>query len=596
MSENVKHTILRFAIIFGVILMLFIAVFARIISLQYIHRKQLESMVVQRDSVQKPIRAVRGNIFDCHGKPLASSVPQYSIHMDTRVETLHQNDGEVFYQYLDSIAEGLSRIIGDQTPQEYRNKILEAYKAPNEKDRTIRLTPKRVTYTQLQLINQLPLINKGKFKSGFFVNDLNIRIKPFKSLGSRTIGSIYAESGKGNSGLELQFDSYLQGKDGMSVRQRLANEWGYIPIEDAKNGYDIHTTLDVELLEICEKHLRLQLDTNQAEWGCVILMEVKTGEIKAMCNLDRGSDGTYYEMANHAVKRVEPGSTFKTLSIMAALDDGKIKMEDTVEVTTKGWKYYGKLHRDAHAANTTYDIKGAIETSSNIALARIITKHYNHNAELFINKLKSMHLYDSVNYMIPGADQARIEIPKDKVSLSNMSYGYYVEFSPLQMLTFYNAIANNGQMITPVIAKSIKDGDNIIEEYSTHVLTPSICNTQTLRNIRECLHEVVWGKHGTAKSARSEKVKIAGKTGTNQLYDEKTKKYIKDRYRISFVGYFPEENPQYTCICVIQRPIRTRAGSGTECGAVVRRIAEEVMIHTNEYVIRDGKLVLQPKN
>jgi cell division protein FtsI (penicillin-binding protein 3) len=324
-------------------------------------------------------------------------------------------------------------------------------------------------------------------------------------------------------------------------------------------------------------------------------MEVPTGEIKAMCNLDRGSDGKYYEMNNHAVKRVEPGSTFKTFSIMAALEDGKINMEDTVHVTTGGWRYHGKLHTDSHKANATYDIKDAIERSSNIALARIITKHYNHSAELFINKLKSMHLYDSINFMIPGAHQARIKVPNDKVTISNMSYGYYVEFSPLSILTFYNAIANNGKMITPIIAKAIKDGDKIIEQYSSQVITPSICNAQTLQNIRECLHEVVWGDHGTAKTAQSDKVSIAGKTGTTQIYENQDKGYNAKEYRISFVGYFPEENPQYTCICVMQRPCKGHTGSGKECGLVVRRIAEEVMTHAYEYVIQDGELVLQPK-
>lgn len=596
MSENIRNTVIRFAIVFGVILILFGVVYARIISLQYTHRDTLEAIVMPRDTVSQCIKATRGNIYDCNGRLMASSVPKYSLHIDTRTENLRKNNGEVFYQYVDSIALGLSQIIGDFTAEQYRQKLVKIYTATKETEQYARLTPKHISYTQKKAIEQLPLINQGQYKSGIIMVELNVRVKPFNSLGSRTIGNIYAETGIGNSGLESQFDSYLQGKDGLAVRQRFANEWGLIPVKPAQNGYDVYSTMDVELLEICEKYLRQQLDTNKAEWGSVILMEVPTGEIKAMCNLDRGSDGKYYEMNNHAVKRVEPGSTFKTVSIMAALDDGKISMEDTVNVTTGGWRYHGKLHEDSHKANATYDIKDAIERSSNIALARIITKHYNHSAELFIDKLKSMHLCDSINFMIPGAHQACIKTvdPNDKVTISNMSYGYYVEFSPLSILTFYNAIANNGKMISPIIVKSVKDGDKIIEQFSSQVITPSICNAKTLQDVRECLHEVVWGDHGTARTAQSDKVSIAGKTGTTQIY-ENNKGYNETEYRISFVGYFPEENPQYTCICVIQRPCKGHTGSGKECGLVVRRIAEEVMTHAYEYVIQDGELVLQPK-
>ena len=602
MSENVKHTVLRFAIVFGVILLLFGIVFARIISLQTVHRSELEAMVADRDSVYRPIKAVRGNIFDCEGRLLASSVPQYSIHMDTRVEALHMNQGKLFYEYVDSIAYGLSRIIGDQTPEEYRTIIVKAYRGKTRRERNIRLTPKRISYTQLKEIKQLPLIRRGVYKSGFYAVDLNLRVKPFNSLGSRTIGGIYAESGKGNAGLEKRFDDYLQGEDGLAIRERMANQWQYIPIREEKHGCDVYTTLDANLMDICESNLRARLEHTQADWGCVILMEVATGEIKAMCNLDRGSDLQYYEIANHAVVRMEPGSTFKTIAMMAALDDGKFNIDDTLRVWKDGWYYHGATHRDAHPADTVYTMRQALAVSSNIALARMITDGYNGSAKKFVNKLKRMGLCDSIDYIIPGAHQPRINIPKDTVTISRMAYGYSVELSPLQILTFYNGIANGGRMISPILVTEVKDGKTTIESFETQTIRSSLCSKNTLENIRASLLDVVWDNDlGTAamnkwkqRKAQSDLVKIAGKTGTAQVMENG--KYFNNKHRMSFVGYFPADAPRYSCICVIHAPRNKGAyDSGLDCGSVVRKIAEKTMVYTSEYRIEDKQLVMKAK-
>ena len=602
MSENVKHTVLRFAIVFGVILLFFGVVLARIISLQTVHRSELEAMVADRDSVYKTIKAVRGNIFDCEGRLLASSVPQYSIYMDTRVEALHLNKGKLFYEYVDSIAYGLSRIVGDQTPEEYRNKIVKAYRGKTRSERDIRLTTKRISYTQLKEIKQLPLIRRGVYKSGFYAVDLNLRVKPFNSLGSRTIGGIYAESGKGNAGLEKRFDDYLQGEDGLAIRERMANQWQYIPIREEKHGCDVYTTLDANLMDICESNLRARLEHTQADWGCVILMEVTTGEIKAMCNLDRGSDLQYYEIANHAVVRMEPGSTFKTIAMMAALDDGKFNIDDTLRVWKDGWNYHGATHRDAHPADTVYTIRQALAVSSNIALARMITDGYNGSAKKFVNKLKRMGLCDSIDYIIPGAHQPRINIPKDTVTISRMAYGYSVELSPLQVLTFYNGIANDGRMISPVLVTEVKDGKTTIESFETQTIKSNLCSKQTLEDIRASLLDVVWDNDlGTAamnkwrqRKAQSDLVKIAGKTGTAQVMENG--KYFNNKHRMSFVGYFPADAPRYTCICVIHAPRNKGAyDSGLDCGSVVRKIAEKTMVYTSEYRIEDKQLVMKAK-
>ena len=592
MSENLKNTVLRFAIVFMVIALLFGVVFVRIIVLQTAQRGKWEG-VVNREDNYKSIKAIRGSIYDCEGRLLASSVPQYRIFMDTRVEALHMDKGELFWDHVDSIAAGLSRIVGDQTQEEYRNRMVEAYR----KGKIVRLTQERISYTQLKEIKQLPLVRRGLYKSGLYAEDLNLRVKPFNSLGSRAIGNIYAASGEAKSGLEMRFDSYLRGEDGMSVRQKIAGGWQNVPIREAVNGCDIYTTFDANLMDICETALRERLELRNAEWGCVVLMDVQTGEIKAMSNLDRAKDGSgYYEMANHAVVRMEPGSTFKTISLMAALDDGKVKMKDTIRVEKDGWWYHGAKHTDAHPSDTVYTIRQAMAVSSNIALAKIVTDGYNGSAKKFVKKLQNMGLCDSVDFTIPGANQALINVPKDTVTISKMAYGYSVELSPLQILMFYNGIANGGKMISPLFVSEIRENGKVIETFESSVVKSSMCDGSTLEGIRGCLHDVVWDNElGTAsvnpwgtRKAQSDFVIIAGKTGTAQVLESG---YHNTRHRMSFVGYFPEENPQYSCICVIHAP-KWPYDSGLDCGGVVRQVAEKTMAYVGEYVYKKKEKIL----
>lgn len=597
MSENLKNTIFRFAIVFVVIALLFVVVFVRIVVLQTVQRGDLEKVVNNREENYQPIKALRGNIFDCDGRLLASSVPQYRLFMDARVEALHLDGGALFWEHVDSIADGLSKILGDQSKEEYRARMVKAYKSKNGKGSLIRLSNERISYTQYKAIKELPLVCRGLYKSGIYAEDLNSRIKPFGSLGSRTIGNIYARSGEARSGLEMRYDSYLRGEDGVSVRQKIAGGWQMVPVTEATNGCDLYTTLDANMMDICETALRKRLEHTSAEWGCVVLMDVHTGEIKAMSNLDRAKDGSgYYEMANHAVVRMEPGSTFKTISLMAALDDGKVKMKDTIRVDSLGWWYHGAKHTDAHPCDTVYTIRQAMAVSSNIALAKIVTDGYNGSAKKFVKKLESMGLCDSIDYTIPGANQALITVPNDTVTISKMAYGYSVELSPLQVLMFYNGIANNGKMITPLFVKEIRDGGKIIETFESSVIESSMCDASTLEGIRECLHDVVWDNDlGTAsvnpwgtRKAQSDLVAIAGKTGTAQVRESG---YHQKKHRMSFVGYFPEDNPQYSCICVIHGP-QWPYDSGLDCGMVVRQIAEKTMAYAGEYVLKKKEWVL----
>ena len=603
MSENLKNTILRFAAVFFLIVAAFVGVLVQILHIQLSEREQWENAAKKNQvATYQTITAPRGNIYDANGCLLASSVPQYKIHMDTRVEALHLGGDTLFWQNVDSIADGLSRILGDKTPQEYRKKMVNAFKGKTRRDRDILLYPKRINYIQKREIDQLPLVRRGVYKSGIYYEERHQRVQPFGSLGSRTIGGIFGENGHGNAGIEKGFDEYLCGTDGLGIRKKVNGRKQVVPEKEAESGCDVYTTLDANLLDICESALRQRLDITDADWGCVALMEVQSGEIKAICNLDRNNDGTYSERVNHAVMRVEPGSTFKTIALMAALDDGKIDFDDSVEVYKKGWTYYNARHTDAHARDTVYSIRNALAVSSNIAMAKIITEGYHGSARKFVHKLDRMGLCDSIDYIIPGADQARIDIPNDTVTISRMSYGYSVEMSPLHTLLFYNGIANNGKMISPVLVKEIRKGDKVVRTFQTETIKGSLCSSSTLREIKECLHDVVWDNNlGTAstnrwrqRKAQSKLVPIAGKTGTAQLFENG--RYMSSRHRMSFVGYFPEDNPQYTCICVISGPRHFGYyDAGLDCGTVVRQIAEKTMVYAAEYIIEDGQKVLRTK-
>ena len=603
MSDEQRNTVWRFAVIFIVIALGFVAVLGKIIYIQTVERSEWLKVAERQVPTNRPIKATRGNILDCNGRLLASSMPQYHIYMDTRVEALHEKNGKLFTENIDTLAADLSKIVGDHTSAEYKSRIVQAY---HRGEKRLRVCDHRINYLQRQALEQNQLIRKGKIKSGIFFEDQHRRIKPYGILASRTIGSIYGEGGVGNSGLEKRFDEELRGVDGMSSIQRIGGRNESVTIEEAKDGVDVVTTIDANLQDIVEKALLERLEKVSGDWGCCILMETKSGHIRAIANLDRNKEsGQYYEAQNHAVQRVEPGSTFKTIALMAALDDGKIEIDDTVKVYRDGWKYLGKSkHTDSHPRDTVYTVKSALAVSSNIALAKIITQAYDGDAEKFVRKLEKMNLRDSFYSEIPGADAPRIEIPKDAVTISKMAYGYSVELSPLQILAFYNGIANNGRIIRPMLVSELQKDGETLRTFRSETIKSSMCKQSTLRDIRACLHDVVWDNDlGTAsvrkwknyivdRKAQSDLVHIAGKTGTAQMIIP-GRGYSGKNHRMTFVGYFPEENPQYTCICMIENPKNYPAyDAGFDCGSTVRIIAEKTMAYTGCYVYRDGERTL----
>ena len=599
MSDEQRNTVWRFAMIFIVILLGFGAVLGKIIYVQVAERDEWLKVAEKQVPTHRPIKATRGNILDCNGRLLASSMPQYYVYMDTRVPALHDKNGALFTAHIDSLAFDLARIVGDHSAAEYKGRIIHAYMRGEKR---LKVCDHRINYLQRQDLEKNSLIKKGKYKSGIFFEDQHRRIKPYGILASRTIGSIYGEGGSGNSGLEKGFDKELRGEDGMSSIQRIGGRNESVPVEEAKDGMDVVTTIDANLQDIVENALLVKTRERNAKWGCAILMETQTGYIRAIANLDRSEeDGQYFEGQNHAVQRVEPGSTFKTIALMAALDDGKIDIDDTVRITKQPWVYIrNSKHTDAHPMDTVLTVRSALAVSSNIALAKLITHSYEGSARKFVKKIERMGLLDSLYCEIPGADKARIDVPRDTVTLSKMSYGYSVELSPMQILMFYNAIANNGRMMRPMLVTSIQQNGEEVKRFRPETVESSICGSRTLRDIKGALHDVVWDDHlGTAakkkwsRKAQSNLVSIAGKTGTAQLIIP-GHGYSGRHHRMTFVGYFPEENPRYTCICMIEDP-QYPYDAGMDCGSTVRVIAEKTMAYTGCYVFRDGEKHLEKR-
>ncbi len=592
MSDEQRNTVWRFAMIFIVILAGFVAVLGKIIYVQTVERDEWLKVAEKQVPTNRPIQATRGNILDCNGQLLASSMPQYYIYMDTRVPALREKEGALFARHIDTLALDLAEIVGDHSQAEYKARICQAYR---NHEKRFRVCDHRINYLQRQALEQNKLIKKGKYKSGIFFEDQHRRIKPYGVLASRTIGSIYGDGGGGNSGLEKRFDKELRGEDGMSSIQRIGGRNESVTVEEAKDGLDVVTTIDANLQDIVENALLAKTKERHAKWGCAILMETKTGYIRAIANLDRSKEDeeAYYEAQNHAVQRVEPGSTFKTIALVAALDDGMIDIDDTVSISRHPWQYFSVKHTDAHPMDTVLTVRSALAVSSNIALAKLITRSYEGSAKKFVRRIEKMGLMDSVYCEIPGADKVRIDIPKDTVTLSKMSYGYSVELSPMQILMFYNAIANNGRMVRPMLVTSIQQNGEDTKRFKTETVKSSICSNSTLQDIRSALHDVVWDNHlGTAaarlwsRKAQSNLVSIAGKTGTAQLYIP-GHGYSGKHHRMTFVGYFPEENPQYTCICMIEDP-QYPYDAGQDCGSTVRVIAEKTMAYTGCYIYENG--------
>ena len=554
--------------------------------IQFVEHDKWMALAAQNIKTNIVVKPNRGNIYACDGRLMASSIPTYYVYMDLRVPALHEKGGKLFKDNIDSLSLCLSSFFYNKSAYEYKSLLLKAYKSGIGE---FQLYPQKISYSQLKQLKTLPLFKLGRNKSGLISKVLFRRIRPFGSLAKRTIGDIYAEESKGGkNGIELSFNSSLLGTPGISTREKVANSYMNTVQVEPIDGMDVTTTIDVDLQDIAEKALMDGVKKFDAAVGYVILMEVHTGEVKAIVNLQRNDDGTYTENKNGAVSDMaEPGSTFKVASLMAAIDEGKVKITDTVNTYNGLFKFGTRTMTDHNANHGGYHkitVAQAIYGSSNIGISRAIVKAYGHNQAAFVNKLYSMKLNERMNIEIPGAASPQIKHPNDKThewsntTLAWMSVGYETQIPPIYTLAFYNSIANDGKLIRPFFVKSISHNGQIVKEFTTEVINPSICKPSTLRDIRSTLLGVVEDKLGTAQCVKSKYVRIAGKSGTAQISQGKGGyKTGGTKHQVAFCGYFPYEKPLYTCICVMRQPGIGYPSGGTMTGSVFKNIAERVM-------------------
>lgn len=586
MAEKRNSIVLRFGILYFGIVLLFFAVVLRVLYIQTVEGKEWMKVASRVKKSNMTVKPTRGNIFASDGRLMASTIPTYYIYMDTRVPSLRNDNNKLFYQKVDSVAQALSVFFGDRSKLQYKTMLLKAFSTKRGEQL---LYPGRITYAQLKAVRKMPLFNMGRIKSGLITKEMLRREKPFGSLASRTIGDIFADENRGGkNGLELFFNSELYGTPGISVYRKVANRLEETVELEPINGMDIVSTIDIEMQDIAEKALKDSLKAFNASMGYAVVMEVKTGEIKAIANMYQRADGSYYEQKNGAVSdQVESGSTFKIFSLMALLDEGKADTSDIMHTGNGTYEFAGRIMRDHNSRKGGYksiNLAEVIHASSNVGISMAVQNAWGSNPSGFVDKLYEMGMNEKFDLEIPGHAGPIIHHPKDKArfwsatKLPWMSIGYESQIPPIYTLAYYNAIANNGKLIKPIFAKAIMHNGQVVKTFETEVIRKQICKPGTLKKIHEVLLGVVEAPLGTAKNVKSKYVRIAGKTGTAQISKgAEGYKVGGTSYQVTFCGYFPADDPLYSCIVVIREPKIGIASGGKMAGSVFKSIAEQVM-------------------
>lgn len=591
MMPNQKNIMLRFSFIILVMVLIGIAIICKAGIIMFAERQYWKDVADRFVKENVTVSPTRGNILSSDGQLMASSLPEYKIYLDFKA------GGEVkdslLMLYMDSICKGLHQIFPDKSKAEFRAHILKGRKKGS---RSYLLYPKRISYIQYKEAKRLPVFNLNKYKGGFHEQTFNQRKKPFGSLAMRTLGDMYADIEQGaKNGLELSYDSILKGKDGITHRQKVMNKYLNIVDIPPVDGCDIITTIDVGMQDIAEKALVDKLKELKASVGVAILMEVQTGDIKAIVNMTRGNDGIYREVRNNAVSdMMEPGSTFKTASLMVALEDGKITPDQPVETGTGVYRMHGaqmKDHNWHRGGYGTITATQALMVSSNIGISRLIDDNYHNAPEKFVQGLHRLGIATPLHLDIPGAGDPVIRMPNknnwSRTALAWMSIGYETQIPPISTLAFYNAIANNGVMVKPRFVKAIVKDGQVVDEIPTEILNPAIASPKTIQEIQVMLEKVV--SEGLGKQAGSKQFHVSGKTGTAQVSQGRSG-YTNGlrRYLVSFCGYFPSEAPKYSCIVAIQKNGYPASGGGM-AGPVFHNIAERVFAKHLAQNIKEAK-------
>ena len=578
MATNVRKVIMvRTYTAYAFMCVFAIAILIFLFKIQFKEGKKWTKLADSLSTTIQTIEPSRGNIFACDYSLLATSLPIYDIRIDGVSPGF--SDDEFFDNNVDSLALMLSQEFNDGRSKSDYKRLLSNIK--KHEDRYY-LLKRKVSFTQMKRVVKFPIFRLGKYKGGLTIEEKDRREKPFENLAERTIG--YSVDGIAPVGIEGAFDKELTGKPGKRVMQRIAGGT-WIPVNDetqidAQNGKDILTAIDVNIQDVAEQALKSTLIKNDAQWGTAILMEVKTGEIKAIANLTRISEGNYTEQYNYAVgESLEPGSTFKLTSVLSLLDDGKAKLSDIYD-TEGGKKQYfanATMYDSEAGGHGKINLQQAFEVSSNVAISSAVYQAYKDTPSEFVEHLKKLKLNKPIGLQITGEGTPRIKERKDKdwygTTLPWSSIGYEIKVTPLQVLALYNAVANDGKMIKPIFVKQISQTGKLVKEFKTEVMVEQICKPSTLKQLRTCMEGVVM--HGTATNLKNPNYTVAGKTGTALVADGRSGYKIKI-YRASFVGYFPASNPQYTCMVMVNGPSKGIYYGSAVAGPVFKEIADKV--------------------
>jgi cell division protein FtsI (penicillin-binding protein 3) len=601
MAVEDKHISYRIYLVAFSIFLVAIAITVKLTNIQWVEGNYYRKLAKDRTVKTFVIPANKGNIYSSDGSLLATSIPNYTIRFDAVAPKANDFDAKV-----DSLALGLSKLLGE--PSSYYNSLLRI--ARSNKSRYT-LIAEDLSYTEYSIIKKLPLFNKGAYKGGIIVEQETVREHPIGQIAERTIGydRVDEDGVRKQVGIEGAFGKYLNGKDGKVLKQKIAKgQWK--PIRDInevdpQDGYDVISSIDVYIQDIAHHALLKQLQDYNAEHGCVVVMETKTGQIKAISNLGKdATSGNYYETENYAIKEAhEPGSTFKLVDLIALLDDKKVDTSKVYDRKGGLIKIYGKDVEDSHrGGEQKISLARGMEISSNTVMVQAVYENYRNNPKQFIDRIDRMGLSKPLGLPIQGEGTPIIPHPADRrwsaIALPWMAFGYGVAVTPLQTLTLYNAIANNGEMIKPQFVSEIKEWNKVIKKYDKEIINSKICSDETIKKIQAVLKNVV--QKGTGKSLYSKDFSMAGKTGTAQA-NYGTNGGNDKHYISSFVGYFPAENPKYSCIVVVHKPDAKNKGyfGADVAGPVFKRIAQKIFTDapsTNEIKNLDKKNGNQENN
>lgn len=574
-----KDILWRVALVYFSIIVFSAVIVGKLVYIQFAEGNMWQERASRMTIRDITIEPNRGDIYASGNRLLATSLPHYEIRMDLRAAGLTD---KLFNDNIDSLCLSLAAMFRDKPATAYRADLVRA----RREGKRYHLIQRRVSFNQLKELRRFPLFRHGQNTGGLIVIQDNQRIQPHGNLASRTIG--YTTKGESGNvvGIEGAYDSYLKGVVGLKLMQRISgNAW--MPLNDRnevepRDGIDVITTIDIEIQDVATNALLRQLNSHRAHHGTAILMEVQTGEIKAIANLERDSNGRYSETYNYALgESTEPGSTFKLMSLMVALEDGYIKLEDSIDTGDGEIKFFDQRIADSRRGGYgKITVREVFELSSNVGVSQIIDRFYSGREQEFINRLYRMNLNEKTGVEIRGEGAPEIKYPGDRlwsgISLPMMSIGYEIRMTPLQILTFYNAIANNGKMVRPKFVSALKYHGNIVEVFPTEVINSIVGSPGTIKSARRMLEGVV--ESGTAVNLKNTNYSIAGKTGTAQIANEKYGYVMNSRvsHQASFVGYFPADNPRYSCIVVVNSPSNNVYYGNLVAGPIFREIADKV--------------------